>query len=134
LRSGTEQIQIAEQTFDEDLDRITLKLASPLASDSETKLKLRLRVPFKVPLTNRMIGKSKKIPTLSKTRYSYICIPSGYFYSQTLVDGEKVYVSQLDVDLQRTDEMRNAKREMRNAKFNGVKSLLTHAVSNASII
>jgi aminopeptidase 2 len=64
----TEQIQITEQSFDEDLDRVTIKLASPLPANSKAKL----RVPFKAPITGGMIG---------------------YYFSHTEIDGKKVYVT-----------------------------------------
>ncbi|KAG8777819.1 Aminopeptidase 2 mitochondrial [Serendipita sp. 397] len=62
----TEQIQIAEQSFDKDLDRCTVQVATPLPAKS----KAQLRVAFKAPLTNKM---------------------TGYYYSHTEIDGKKVY-------------------------------------------
>ncbi|KAG8809158.1 Aminopeptidase 2 mitochondrial, partial [Serendipita sp. 401] len=62
----TEQIQIAEQSFDKDLDRCTVQVATPLPAKS----KAQLRVAFKAQLTNKM---------------------TGYYYSHTEIDGKKVY-------------------------------------------
>ncbi|CAG7846066.1 Aminopeptidase 2; Flags: Precursor [Serendipita indica DSM 11827] len=61
----TEEIQIAEQSINTDLDRVTLKVAKALP-----KGKARLNIAFKAPLTNKM---------------------TGYYYSNTEIDGKKAH-------------------------------------------
>ncbi|PVG02822.1 putative AAP1-alanine/arginine aminopeptidase [Serendipita vermifera] len=61
-----EQIQIVEQCVDTDMDRVTVKLHSPLPANS----KAQLRLGFKAPLKGEM---------------------TGYYFSQTEIDGKKVH-------------------------------------------
>jgi hypothetical protein len=77
----TEQIQIANQTVDKDLDRVTVQVSTNLPAAS----KAQLRVGFKAPLTGAMTGTART----KRHRHISHMLP-GYYFSQTEVDGKKV--------------------------------------------
>jgi hypothetical protein len=77
----TEQIQIAKQTVHKDQDRVTVQVSTTLPAASKAQLCVR----FKAPLTGSMTG------TARTKRHRVIShILSGYYFSQTEIDGKKV--------------------------------------------